>query len=113
LDVCSLLLLHFRFATVQFDGRKGLHRSSLFDPRPLLSPTGVAFQRDVENSRLVTLPIHRALLDRVRKLLQQKKTCEIKGMTRLQYTCPVAEVRVKGGLSLQCAYDCYENLQKP
>jgi len=34
-------------------------------------------------------------------------------MTRLQYTCPVAEVRVKSGLFLQCAYDCYKNLQNP
>jgi hypothetical protein len=46
-----------------------------------------------------------------RKQLPQRKTSEIRGMTRLQYTHPVAEVRVKSGLTLQCAYDCYKNLQ--
>ena len=48
-----------------------------------------------------------------RKQLPQKKTSKISGMTRLQYTSLVAEVRVKSGLSLQYAYDCYKNLQKP
>jgi len=29
------------------------------------------------------------------------------------HTHPVAEIRVKSGLYLQCAYGCYKNLQKP
>jgi len=34
-------------------------------------------------------------------------------MTRLQYTHLVGEVRGESSLFLQCAYDCYKNLQKP